>query len=488
MEWLRQGIQRIKEVLGLGKIITSEKDQCQKVVQSYSSNTSDTNKNIERISNKDREPGILTYLRMRPRKDFKSRNRDGAKSAEEILRVKKPLVKTFKSPVVRPVRVKKGSTWMHRLLSSSSGTSASSTDQDILEYFRIATESDDEEADCKTYASRFINSEHYNFIGSDKNLGPLVISIKYPNISVGKSDNPTLNTDKKFSDKTFLILRLASGLTKRCWNRFQLSNPTLKSPMELVQLSFPDLVFTHGLLPVLCPDVSEIIAEYDDTCEKSKAGVKYGEVKTEREEKIETSSKMMKLKALQGKLITRTCKFLELSDWDFEAYENFFTIKKSTFPKYMSFSLPVTLKTPKMCSKLVRKAKSPNFLSLPKRTLKFEEEDVQIKPTELNFSNSDTECGSPEDFTCEDAEPGYKVENNPNESRAKEVFCTESDENDLEIKLKLINLKFEKEQMLETNSMLEKEKEVLIENEKRLMSELAAANTIIDTLKKKVET
>ena len=54
--------------------------------------------------------------------------------------------------------------------------------------------------------------------------------------------------------------------------------------------------------------------------------------------------------------------------------------------------------------------------------------------------------------------------------------------------MKLINLQFEKEQMLETNSMLEKEKEVLIENEKRLMSELAAANSIIDSLKKKVVT
>ena len=164
MEWIRQGITRIKEALGFGKNISTEDCVSKKEAVTVDLSSS----------------GIVPIfgLRMRPRKDFKTR-KDVAKSVEDILKIRKPNQRTFKSPIVRPVRVKKGSTWMQRLLSSSSN-SASSSDQDILDYFRVSASNDVEEPVWKTYTTRFLKREHFNFVGSDKNLGPLVISIKYP--------------------------------------------------------------------------------------------------------------------------------------------------------------------------------------------------------------------------------------------------------------------------------------------------------------------
>jgi len=481
MEWLRQGIQRIKEVLGLTN---------KEVVHENHLDDRGTIKKHNINKDKKRESGILILfgLKMRPRKDFKTRNKDVAKSAEEILKIRKSQQRTFKSPVVRPVRVKKGSTWMQRILGSSSN-SASSSDQDILDYFRVSAANDEEEPVWKTYASKFLNREHFNFVGSDKNLGPLVVSIKYPNIALTKSDNNLKETlNKKFSEKTLLILRLPSGLLKRSWNQFQLSNPTLKSPTELAKLSFPSLVCSScGLLPVLCPDISKIIAEYDETCNIDEIENKSNEAKTEEiEEKLEPSGKTMKLKILQRKLITSTCKFLELSDWDLHAYEDFLIDKKSDLPKYMSFSLPLTFKTPKMCAKLVKKAKSPNFRSLPKKMLVFDDE-AHVPPPTSGLEDCSDDDGSSEAIYLDNLVDDIKVPGGQMmKLRSVDVHTAEGD--DLDLLMILKNLQLEKDEILKTNSMLKKEKEELYWNEKRLVRELATAHTIIDNLKKRLIT
>ena len=471
MEWIRQGITRIKEALGFGKNISTEDCVSKKEAVTVDLSSS----------------GIVPIfgLRMRPRKDFKTR-KDVAKSVEDILKIRKPNQRTFKSPIVRPVRVKKGSTWMQRLLSSSSN-SASSSDQDILDYFRVSASNDVEEPVWKTYTTRFLKREHFNFVGSDKNLGPLVISIKYPNAAIIKSNNFKENLDKKLSEKTSLILRLPSGIMKRSWNQFQLSNPTVKSPLELVKLSFPNLVLSCGLLPVFYPDISEIIAKYDETCNTDGISNKSYDVVTQNIEKVETSSNSMKLKILQRKLITNTCKFIELSGWNLNAYEDFFAEKKASSPKYTSFSLPLTLRTPKMCSKLVKKVKSPKFMTLPKKMLIFDYE-VPSPPAALSLEDhlDGDDCAleviSIENDVVDDVgvlgdqmiNLRVEIKNDPDES---------DDEPDLEIRFK--NLELEKKQILKSNSLLKKEKVELCRSERRLVRELATAHTIIDNLKKR---
>ena len=472
MEWIRQGIQRIKKVLGFGKNISTEDCLSMK----------------ETVTVKQSSSVIIPIfgLRMRPRKDLKTRNKDVAKSVEDILKIRKPNQRTFKSPIVRPVRVKKGSTWMQRLLSSSSN-SASSNDQDILDYFRVSVSNDVEEPVWKTYASRFLKREHFNFVGSDKNLGPLVISIKYPNVAMIKSNNFKETLDKKYSEKTSLILRLPSGIMKRSWNQFQLINPTVKSPLELAKLSFPSLVFSCGLLPVFYPDIGEIIAKYDETCNTDGISNRSNEVVTQEidiETNVETSSKSTRLKTLQRKLITSTCKFIEHSGWNLDAYEVFFAEKKASPSKFTSFSLPLTLKTPKMCSKLVKKSKSPKFLSLPRKVL-FDYE-VPSPPGALSMEGHlDDDDRSLEVNSIENNDVRVlggqmiklRVEN-------KDLGGpVESDEPDLEMRFR--NLQLEKTQILKSNSLLEKEKEELCRSERRLVRELATAHTIIENLKRR---
>jgi len=491
MEWIRQGIQRIKDALGLGRNFSSENFTTTKETVA-NNNRAVLKYNIKNDTEGESVIVNIFGLTMRPRKDCKIRNREVAKSAEEILKIKKPHHSTFKSPIVRPVRVRKGSSWMHRLLSSSS-TSASSSDQDILDYIRVSVNNDVEKPVWKTYASKFLNREHFNFVGSDKNLGPVVISIKYPNSPMIKSDDLRATLDKKFLEKTFLILRLSSGIFKRSWNQFQLSNPTMKPPLYLSKLSFPCLNFTYELLPVLCPDIGEIIAKYDET---SEIDDKNSEVVGERSHKFETSSKAMKLKLLQENLITSTCKFLELSEWDFDAYRNFCSEKKSSLPKYWSFNLPLTLKTPKMCSKLAKKVKSPNFMSLPKKILTFDDEAHIGSPPDLENFPEDDDSLAVGTMNNDQADKvgvlaGQMIKprdekNSTEHDGTKQILIIESNETDLVKNLQ--NLQLEKEQILKSNSLLEKEKKDLISNERRLVRELATAQTIINSLKKRLIT
>merc|ERR1719470_427891 len=270
------------------------------------------------------------------------------------------------APIVRPQRVKSKSSWVQRLLSKSG--SNNNNDQDVAEHFR-AVEIEVEEAGDKVYNSKFMHSEHFNFVGEDKNLGPLVLSIKYPNQTVDEGRQKLKMAS--VPDKTILLLRLPTGLVKHTWNQFQLSKPSLKSPLDLAKLTFPNLSVSR-LLPVLSPEVSQLIAEHDSSSEEE---TRYGREDLKRS----VESKTLELIRLQEKLITSTCKYIELSNWDLEEYDNFFTKKKMNLPKYLSFTMPVTLKTPKSCSRNVNRMKSPKFMSLPKRTLHFEV-DINTSP------------------------------------------------------------------------------------------------------------
>ena len=198
----------------------------------------------------------------------------------------------------------------------------------------------------------------------------------------------------------------------------------------------------------------------------------------------------MKLKILQRKLITKTCKFIELSGWNLNAYEDFFAEKKASSPMYKSFSLPLTLRTPKMCSKLVKKVKSPKFMTLPKKMLIFDCE-VPSPPAALSLEDhlDGDDCAleviSIENDVVDDVgvlgaqmiNLRVEVKNNPS------GLDESDDEPDLELRYK--NLELEKKQILKSNSLLKKEKEELCRSERRLVRELATAHTIIDNLKKR---
>merc|ERR1719431_1249998 len=76
--------------------------------------------------------------------------------------------------------------------------------------------------------------------------------------------------------------------------------------------------------------------------------------------------------------------------------------------------------------------------------------------------------------------------NSTDHDGSQQILTIESNETDLVENLK--NLQLEKEQILRTNSLLEKEKKILISNERRLVQELATAHTIISSLRKRLIT
>jgi len=500
MDWLRKSLRRIKRTSGISSPKPKVHNQSQllashdlsrrrhfnnlqdrKTSCSYSSDNVFDREEVSRARN------IFHRLGMRLKKDYKVRNREGARAIvkPEILKIRKMHNRSFKSPIVRPKRVKSKSSWVQRLLSKSSNNN---NDQDIGgEYFR-AVEIEVEESVHEVYTNQFMDSEHFNFVGEDKNLGPLVLSIKYPERTVEKGRRKE-DIRNSVSDKTILLLRLPTGLVKQSWNQFQLSNPSNKTPLDLAKLSFPNLSVSR-LLPVFSPEVSQLIAEHDRGA--SEEETKYG-----REDlKMRVESKIVDLIRLQEKLITSTCKYVELSNWDLDEYDKFFTKKKMNLPKYLSFTMPVTLKTPKSCSRNVNRMKSPRFMSLPKRILQFEDDTSTSPPPLFNLKPmleiKDYSSVENEDF------PGsfpFSLEAVPvvhltgqmvklsTDDLVDEAVATnikaiaEEDDDDMtaNMMLILVKLKLEKEELSETNAELEKQKEELAKNGKRLVRELATA-------------
>jgi len=496
MDWLRRSLCRIKRTSLVSAKPTARnqsqhiRSQDRNTSWSYSSDKVFDSKEIFSAQN------IFQRLGMRLKKDYKIRNREGARATvkPEILKIRKTHNKSFKSPIVRPKRVKSKSSWVQRLLSKSSNNN---NNQDVGEYFRTA-EIEVEEAVHEVYTNQFMQCEHFNLVGEDKNLGPLVLSIKYP-IKIVEKERQKEALSSSVSDKTILLLRLPTGLVKQTWNQFQLSNPSLKSPLDLAKLSFPNLSLSR-LLPVLSPEVSQLIAEHDSS---SGEETRYGREDLKRS----VESKTLELIRLQEKLITSTCKYIELSNWDLEEYDNFFTKKKMNLPKYLSFTMPVTLKTPKSCSRNVNRMKSPKFMSLPKRTLHFEVDINTSPPSPLKKPLDEIYDHSSEENQNDDFPGSFPLsleavpvvdltgqmvklstDDLVDEAVATDIEpIAEDDDMVAKMTLILVNLKLEKEELSETNAKLEKEKEELTKNGRRLVRELATAHTIIDSLKKRLQ-
>eukprot|EP00092_Neocalanus_flemingeri_P017877 GFUD01019342.1.p1 GENE.GFUD01019342.1~~GFUD01019342.1.p1 ORF type:complete len:547 (+),score=126.90 GFUD01019342.1:85-1725(+) len=469
-------------------------------------------------------PGFLGSLRMRFKKDVKcSKDRPRSGLKPDNFKRKKTESQSFRSKVVYPKRVKTKSTWVHRLLSKSNDKEESFTD-----YFQTSAIEFDEPVH-KMYSAQFMHCEHFNLIGEDKNLGPLVLSIKYPTQAVDTNSDKS-PSEGDLSSKTSLLLRLPTGTIYYSWNQFQLSNTSYQSPLYLAKLSFPTLS-VGKLLPVLCPEAWLLIAEYDRTSEDNDVFEQSKTLSEDKKEEIANRSRQ--LKELQQKLISSTCKFLELSDWNFIAYDTFFTKKKPNLFPNLSFTMPSIMKIP-------RSVKSPNSSTLTKSLLQIESEQMQSSPLQdlglpinssdlsLNLDNT-FDISSPNSQTSSASVSSIYLVNQPDgdlfssfpatleptvpsklkldltgnlvldlteslmrlgtdnylDERLGTGLGSDADQDSItEMKLRLKKLKIQKEELLVRNSTLEKEETELRENETRLVRELATANSIINSLKK----
>ena len=106
-----------------------------------------------------------------------------------------------------------------------------------------------DEISFKVYREHFLHTEHFNFLGEDALLGPVLLSIKY-----NKEEHTRTNQIR-------IIIRLS--------NRFQhellVWDPSVKSrpPIQLVKIILPELSIER-LEPVLCPNSAEKILKYDE--------------------------------------------------------------------------------------------------------------------------------------------------------------------------------------------------------------------------------
>ncbi|XP_054265950.1 rap1 GTPase-activating protein 1 isoform X2 [Macrosteles quadrilineatus] len=101
----------------------------------------------------------------------------------------------------------------------------------------------DDTARC--YRRNFLGKEHLNFVGSDENLGPLLLSVK----------NETIASQ----EHTRLLLRLQSGTM----HELMPSSVATTAPHNMVKLLNEQLTVS-SLQPILCPRASELIADYDE--------------------------------------------------------------------------------------------------------------------------------------------------------------------------------------------------------------------------------
>uniref|UniRef100_A0A1B6LDX8 Rap-GAP domain-containing protein n=1 Tax=Graphocephala atropunctata TaxID=36148 RepID=A0A1B6LDX8_9HEMI len=108
--------------------------------------------------------------------------------------------------------------------------------------WRTKFETDDT---AKCYRRFFLGREHLNFVGSDENLGPLLLSVKSENVAS--------------QEHMRLLLRLQSG----SMHELVPSSVATSAPHNMVKLLNEQLTVT-SLQPILCPRASELIAEYDE--------------------------------------------------------------------------------------------------------------------------------------------------------------------------------------------------------------------------------
>merc|ERR1719186_2020787 len=238
-------------------------------------------------------------LSMRLKKDYKIRSSEGTRTGlkPEMSKVKKIQRKSFRSKVIYPKKAKAKSTWIDRMLNKNNNNEAS-----FCEYLKTS-EGEFEQPVHRIYASQFLYCEHFNLVGEDKNLGPLILSIRYSNEAADSDKNGDL------LKQTSLLLRLPTGTAHHHLNQFQLSQLSSQSPMSLAKLFFPSLSVCR-LMPVMCPEAWLLISEYDRTSESKDLN---------EDQEVVIASRTTQLKKLHEKLMTRTYTFLEFSNWDLDA-------------------------------------------------------------------------------------------------------------------------------------------------------------------------
>ena len=141
----------------------------------------------------------------------------------------------------------------------------------------------DETARC--FRAHFLGYEHYNFHGTDDNLGPVVLSLKTYNNDLGGGPQKDGSAKRKVAavpggaqqqlqqikeeqvqqqqqeNRTRVLLRLRSGTLHRLVPESALEDGL--SPIRAAQLLCPELSLDK-LSPVLCPRASELIVGYDE--------------------------------------------------------------------------------------------------------------------------------------------------------------------------------------------------------------------------------
>ena len=530
MEWLLRSFQKIKK---RSTHRTNRYKNTAFEVQTWDRSNHHVFREEEKLT---REGNLFRNLRMRLKKKCKLKSTEVSKPVKPISSILKKS-KSVRTKIIYPKIVKRKPDWVHRLLNNNK------LDESFGEYIHKSP-AEETEPVHKIYSSHFMQCDHFNLVGEEQHLGPVVLSIMYFS-----------QTKEAAISKTNLILRLPTGMAHHQWNQFQLSHASNKSPLDLVKLAFPSLS-VGKLLPVICPDAWQAIACYDETDGGDEAAFDESKDKDwSEDQKVEVAKRDRELKALQVKLITGTCKFLELSVWDFEAYENFFSKKKPIcVPKYLSFTMPNVMKTPKALKssnnvkspsfnmKSPSSVKSPNFMRVTKSLLQIGNDqslkhsstvniprisglgDLSIdldKIFDMPLAVSETTSGLLEhtesippmlaikylgDFSRHSAatstvasilEPDLNdrlldlsIESFMDDPLGTDDPGLATDDNDdvvlMKMKLTLIKFKMERDDLLEKKFTLEKENEKLKRNEKRLVRELASAKTIIDNLKDKV--
>lgn len=113
---------------------------------------------------------------------------------------------------------------------------------------------------ARIYRNHFLNSEHFNFRAYDDVLGPLVLSLKLCDDSdQGQQENGSLDSNKSVQ----LIARLNSGSLHKYIHSTELGVTGELVPSRLAKFIVPDLS-TDQFEPVLCPQASELIMQYDE--------------------------------------------------------------------------------------------------------------------------------------------------------------------------------------------------------------------------------
>merc|ERR1711892_1439431 len=130
-----------------------------------------------------------------------------------------------------------------------------------------------DDSTCRTYRAHFLQSEHFNFCGTDDMLGPFILSLKYYRQSEGSSNHARI------------ILRQATGTRHKLVEHE--ADDEESSPLELAQILCPELSI-ETLQPILCPNTAELLLSFDEhvLVNSFKFGVLYQREGQESEEAI----------------------------------------------------------------------------------------------------------------------------------------------------------------------------------------------------------